>query len=68
MADDLKALLDALGITGKVAVAGIAVGAAIGMHFAVRNPDRAAALVIARTRARGFGRTAASRPGTRRGG
>ena len=46
MADDLTALLDALGVTGKVAVAGIAVGAAIGVHFAVRNPDRAAALVL----------------------
>jgi 3-oxoadipate enol-lactonase len=46
MADDLKALLDALNITGKVALAGIAVGAAIAMHFAVRYPDRAAALVL----------------------
>jgi len=46
MADDLKALLDALAITGKVALAGIAVGAAIGVHFAVRYPDRAAALVL----------------------
>ena len=46
MAADLKALLDALSITGKVAVAGIAVGAAIGMHFAVRHPDRVAALVM----------------------
>src|ERR1700722_7209689 len=46
MADDLKALLDALNIKGKVALAGIAVGAAIGVHFAVRNPDRAAALVL----------------------
>ncbi len=46
MADDLAALLDALGITGKVALAGIAVGAAIAVHFAVRNPDRAAALVL----------------------
>ena len=46
MADDLKALLDALGIAGKVAIAGIAVGAAIGVHFAVRDPDRAAALVL----------------------
>jgi 3-oxoadipate enol-lactonase len=45
MADDLKALLDALNI-GKVAVAGIAVGAAIGVHFGVRNPDRVAALVL----------------------
>jgi 3-oxoadipate enol-lactonase len=46
MADDLKGLLDALNITGKVALAGIAVGAAIGAHFAVRYPDRAAALVL----------------------
>ena len=45
MADDLKGLLDALKI-GKVALAGIAVGAAIAVHFAVRNPDRAAALVL----------------------
>ncbi len=46
MADDLKALLDALEIHGKVAIAGIAVGAAIAAHFAVRYPDRAAALVL----------------------
>jgi 3-oxoadipate enol-lactonase len=46
MAGDLAGLLDALGITGKVAVAGIAVGAAIAVHFAVRYPDRAAALVL----------------------
>jgi 3-oxoadipate enol-lactonase len=45
MANDLKALLDALNI-GKVAIAGIAVGAAIGVHFAVRDPDRTAALVL----------------------
>lgn len=46
MAGDLGALLDALGITGKVSIAGIAVGAAIAMHFAVKNPDRVAALVL----------------------
>ncbi len=46
MAGDLAALLDALAITGKVALAGIAVGAAIAVHFAVRFPDRAAALVL----------------------
>lgn len=45
MADDLKGLLDALHIQGKVGLAGIAVGGAIGMHFAVRYPDRAGALV-----------------------
>jgi 3-oxoadipate enol-lactonase len=46
MADDIAGLLDAAGITGKVALAGIAVGAAIAMHFAVRYPDRAAGLVL----------------------
>jgi 3-oxoadipate enol-lactonase len=46
MVDDLVGLLDALGITGKVALAGTAVGAAIAIHFAVRYPDRAAALVL----------------------
>ena len=46
MADDVAALLDVLGIRGKVALGGIAVGAAIAVHFAVRYPDRAAALVL----------------------
>ncbi len=46
MADDLAALLDALQITGKVAVAGTAVGAAIAIHFAVRHAARAGALVV----------------------
>ena len=46
MADDLAALLDGLAIAGKVALAGTAVGAAIAVHFAVRYPDRAAALVL----------------------
>ena len=38
MVDDLTALMDALGITGKVALAGIAVGGAIALHAAVRVP------------------------------
>ncbi len=46
MADDLAALLDAIGIHGKVALAGTAVGAAIAIHFAVRHAARAAALVV----------------------
>lgn len=46
MAGDLGALLDANGITGKVSIAGIAVGAAIAMHFAVQHPERVAALVL----------------------
>lgn len=46
MADDVAALLDALGIKGKVALAGTAVGGAIAIHFAVRHAARAAALVV----------------------
>jgi 3-oxoadipate enol-lactonase len=46
MADDLGALLDALGVSGKVSLAGIAVGAAIAVHFAARYPGRAAGLVL----------------------
>ncbi|HXN66497.1 MAG TPA: alpha/beta fold hydrolase, partial [Bradyrhizobium sp.] len=46
MADDIAALLDALGIKGKVALAGIAVGGAIALHFAARYPDRAGAVAV----------------------
>jgi len=46
MADDIAALLDALGIEGKVALAGIAVGGAIALHFAARYPERASAVVV----------------------
>ena len=46
MADDLAALLDALGIEGKVALAGTAVGGAIAIHFAVRHAARTGALVV----------------------
>jgi 3-oxoadipate enol-lactonase len=46
MAGDLAALLDACRITGKVSLAGIAVGAAIAAHFAVQYPTRVAALVL----------------------
>jgi 3-oxoadipate enol-lactonase len=46
MADDLAALLDALGITDRVVLAGIAVGAAIAVHFAVRYPERAGGLIL----------------------
>src|ERR1041385_497562 len=45
MADDLVSLMDALGIAGKVALAGIAVGGAIALHTAVRYPQRVAAVV-----------------------
>jgi 3-oxoadipate enol-lactonase len=44
MTDDLVALMDALGIAGKVALAGIAVGGAIALHTAVSFPQRVAAV------------------------
>ncbi len=40
------ALLDALGIKGKVALAGVAVGGATALHFAARYPQRASAVVV----------------------
>lgn len=40
LADDLLALLDALGLRGPVVVAGIAVGAAVALEFAARRPER----------------------------
>src|SRR5438128_11443216 len=46
MADDLAALLDALAISGKVALAGIAVGGAIALHAAARFPQRVAAVAV----------------------
>ena len=46
MAGDIAALLDALGIAGKVALAGVAVGGAIALHFAARYPERASAVAV----------------------
>jgi len=45
MADDLAALLDALGIGERVSLAGCAVGAGIALHFAARFPQRVMAVV-----------------------
>jgi 3-oxoadipate enol-lactonase len=45
MVDDLVALMNAVGIAGKVALAGVAVGGAIALHAAVRFPKRVAAVV-----------------------
>lgn len=45
MADDVAGLLDRLGVKGKVAIAGIAVGGAIAIHFAARHAHRTAALI-----------------------
>src|SRR5450631_750065 len=46
MADDITALLDALGIAGKVALTGVAVGGAIALHFAARYPERTSAVAV----------------------
>jgi 3-oxoadipate enol-lactonase len=46
MADDLTTLLEALAISGKVALAGVAVGGAIALRAAVRCPERVAAVVV----------------------
>ncbi len=46
MAGDIAALLDHHGIAGKVALAGIAVGGAIALHFAARYPQRAGAVAV----------------------
>ncbi|WP_199805663.1 alpha/beta fold hydrolase [Bradyrhizobium lablabi] len=46
MAGDIAALLDQLGIAGKVALAGIAVGGAIALHFAARYPERTSAVAV----------------------
>lgn len=45
MADDVAGLLDALGITDRVAIGGIAVGGAIAIHFAARHASRTSALI-----------------------
>lgn len=46
MAGDIAALLDHFGIAGKVALAGIAVGGAIALHFAARYPARTSAVAV----------------------
>ena len=46
MADDIAALLDHTKISGKVALAGIAVGGAIALHFAARHPQRTSAVAV----------------------
>src|SRR3954465_7049265 len=46
MADDIAALLDAYAISGQVALAGIAVGGAIALHFAARFPERTGAVMV----------------------
>jgi 3-oxoadipate enol-lactonase len=46
LADDIAALLDHVRIAGKVALAGVAVGGAIALHFAARHPHRTSAVAV----------------------
>jgi 3-oxoadipate enol-lactonase len=46
MADDIAALLDHFGVAGKVALAGVAVGGAIALHFAARHKQRTSAVAV----------------------
>jgi len=46
MADDIAGLLDALGIAGPVALAAVALGGAIALHFAARYPERTSAVAV----------------------
>ena len=46
LADDLRALLDALGLRLPVALLGCAVGAAVALCFAARHPDRTAMVAV----------------------
>ena len=46
MAGDIAALLDHIGIAGKVALAGIAVGGAVALHFAARYSERTSAVAV----------------------
>jgi len=43
---NIAALLDHFGIAGKVALAGIAVGGAIALHFAARYKERTSAVAV----------------------
>jgi 3-oxoadipate enol-lactonase len=46
MVADLVALMDALGIAGKVALAGTAVGGSVALHAVARCPQRIAAVAV----------------------
>jgi len=46
MADDIASLLDHVGIGGKVALAGVAVGGAVALHFAARHAARTSAVAV----------------------
>jgi 3-oxoadipate enol-lactonase len=46
LADDIAALLDRNKIAGQVALAGIAVGGGVALHFAARYPERTSAVAV----------------------
>jgi pimeloyl-ACP methyl ester carboxylesterase len=49
LVDDVSELIEAAGMTGPVVLLGQSLGGAIAMRFAVRFPDRVAALVLSNT-------------------
>ncbi|HEV2800958.1 MAG TPA: alpha/beta fold hydrolase [Pyrinomonadaceae bacterium] len=51
MAEDVAALLDELGITGRVVLGGLSMGGYVALAFCRLFPERVAALVLADTRA-----------------
>lgn len=51
LADDVASLLEALGILGRVTLAGLSMGGYVALAFARRYPQRLRALVLANTRA-----------------
>jgi 3-oxoadipate enol-lactonase len=51
MADDVAAILDALGLTAPIVIGGLSMGGYVALAFARRFPHRVRALVLADTRA-----------------
>ena len=51
MADDVAALLDALGVEGPIVLGGLSMGGYVTLSFARRHPGRLRALILADTRA-----------------
>ena len=49
LVDDVSELIEAAGVTGPLVLIGQSLGGAIAMRFAVRFPDRVAALVLSNT-------------------
>lgn len=49
-ADDLHALLEAMGVTEKIVVVGLSMGGYVAMQFAGKYPDRLASVVLCNTK------------------